>query len=1261
MKMTSKIVLILFSAMLSSITLKALNCTAPTSLTIAGVTNVCSGSSTSLSATANGTDINTSYSWYGPSGFTANTAAVSNVNTAGVYKCIISNGIGCVDSISTTVQIIATVLPSIAISSSGNIVCSDATVNFNSSVTNGGISPSYQWSKNGLPILGATSATLSLLASSLVTNDIISCTLISSAICANPSTVSSNSILMTINQIPNLSINPPGGFVCPGSPNLIMTATGATSFSWSPATGLNNTNTSQVTAYPSSNTTYTITGTSNGCSSTANVTVNYNASGSASLLISASQTNICAGTNVVFTASPVGGGTLPTYQWKKNGNNINGATAYLFTSNTLNNNDIITCVMNSNDPCVTNTNATSNSITMTVTPTSTPGVTIAASATNICNGTPVTFNATPSFGGASPGYYWKVNSVLVNNSGSTFVTNALSNQDTVKCTMISNQACATPSIANSNQIIVAVSSLSSPTISISASQSNICSGTSVTFTSNITNGGTTPSYQWKKNGINILGANTSSYSTTNLLNNDAISCELTSSSICANPTLAISNSVVINVTPTATASVSVGSTAGTLICAGASAIFIAAPVSGGTSPIFQWYYNGALQAGQTGNSFIPTNTISNHDSIRCVMTSSAICLTQNVVSSSSLEMTVLPNVTSSLNITSTATNICSGSEVIFTAHAGQGITNPLFQWRVNGVNIPQSTDSVFKSRNLQNGDNITALLFSSAECLSSNNISSNSIIVNVNQSNFGLVFTADTQTPSAQSLFKVNLTNSTTTTSNKKFIWYYGDGTSYEGFSPEVHYYPSNGIYTVALRVVDMNTMCADSMSKKDYITCVGGLDCTQSISLTPAMNNISGCIGGSVLIKCTTNAANPTYQWNNNGIPMGGETNSSFLATTNGNYSVTVYANGGCPITSQSKVITFNNAAPAAPIITQTANLLSCTPDTITLTASSGFGSYLWNNGSTNQNVQVHQSGVYTVMGTMSEGCNRQSDPLAINASAVSAPPICMVTVDTSINKNILIWQKPITSDIDSFVVFKQTEPFVYTRLGSQPYSAISEFLDTTSHPLQSSDVYKLAAVDNCGNLTLPSIFHRTIHLQITPGIGYSRNLSWSNQLGFSYDSCIIYRGHFNSWTAIATISSQENLFVDYPEYNTLDTSYLVVVKVPGSGCTSTKFNNTAKVRSTSNNSSNRNLVVFGVGINEASMNESIEFYPNPVESSLLVKNYNKQLLADIFVFSLLGATVNLPIIKTCVSSAEIDCSSLTQGIYVLQIGNTYRKFVKK
>jgi hypothetical protein len=61
--------------------------------------------------------------------------------------------------------------------------------------------------------------------------------------------------------------------ICAGE-SVVLTASGADTYVWSPATGLSSTTGNVVTASPLSSTTYTVTGTAaNGCSGTDDVTV----------------------------------------------------------------------------------------------------------------------------------------------------------------------------------------------------------------------------------------------------------------------------------------------------------------------------------------------------------------------------------------------------------------------------------------------------------------------------------------------------------------------------------------------------------------------------------------------------------------------------------------------------------------------------------------------------------------------------------------------------------------------------------------------------------------------------------------------------------------------------------------------------------------------------------------------------------------------------------------------------------------------------
>ncbi len=78
---------------------------------------------------------------------------------------------------------------------------------------------------------------------------------------------------ITVNAAPNLSVNFQDIAYCTGNPAAIM-ASGADSYSWSPASGLSNSNTAIVNASPTNTTSYLVTGTSlNGCTATETVKV----------------------------------------------------------------------------------------------------------------------------------------------------------------------------------------------------------------------------------------------------------------------------------------------------------------------------------------------------------------------------------------------------------------------------------------------------------------------------------------------------------------------------------------------------------------------------------------------------------------------------------------------------------------------------------------------------------------------------------------------------------------------------------------------------------------------------------------------------------------------------------------------------------------------------------------------------------------------------------------------------------------------------
>ena len=101
-----------------------------------------------------------------------------------------------------------------------------------------------------------------------------------------------------------------------------------------------------------------------GCDSVATLVLSVTTAVTPSVSIVTSATTICVGSSVTFTATPINGGSVPAYQWKKGGIAIVGATASTYTVNSLNNNDVISCVLTANNACQTAATAISNNVTI---------------------------------------------------------------------------------------------------------------------------------------------------------------------------------------------------------------------------------------------------------------------------------------------------------------------------------------------------------------------------------------------------------------------------------------------------------------------------------------------------------------------------------------------------------------------------------------------------------------------------------------------------------------------------------------------------------------------------------------------------------------------------------------------------------------------------------------------------------------------------------------------------------------------------------
>ncbi|MEI6899385.1 MAG: FISUMP domain-containing protein, partial [Bacteroidota bacterium] len=405
--------------------------------------------------------------------------------------------------------------------------------------------------------------------------------------------------------------------------------------------------------------------------------VTINPGDSAKVSITASANNICAGTSVTFTATPTNPGTTPVYQWKVNGV-VAGTNSPTFIYAPLNG-DQVTCVLTTSiTVCISNNPATSNTITMIVNPNLPVSVSVSPIANPVCAGTTGTFTAAPTHGGTTPAFQWKVNGVIVGTNSNTYSYIPLNN-DAITCTLTSSETCTSGNPAISNQVTMAVNPNLPVSISISASSNPFCIGGSVTFTATPIHGGTTPSFQWKVNGLNA-GTNSSTFSY-NPISGDVVTCILASSDLCVTVNPATSNTITLIGNLGLPAGVTITASPNPF-CPGTAVTFTATPYNGGSNPSYQWKVNG-INAGP--NAPIYTFNPANNDSVRCVMNSNLNCVSGNPATSNKIILSgTLAPIVSFTTCFDTITTVnakpikLKGGTPLNGAYTGPGVTANIF-------------------------------------------------------------------------------------------------------------------------------------------------------------------------------------------------------------------------------------------------------------------------------------------------------------------------------------------------------------------------------------------------------------------------------------------------------------------------------------------------------------------------------------------------------------------------------------------------------
>ena len=410
---------------------------------------------------------------------------------------------------------------------------------------------------------------------------------------------------VTVKAKPNVTITPDQQ-VCSGD-SVVLTASGATSYQWNAG---NPNNTASITVFPTGVSTYTVIGTTNGCTDTASTNI-----------------TIKSKPTVTVTSSPICAGNTATLQ-------ASGATTYTWTGGLSAVSNPTTPVLNSNATYTVTgtTNGCSGTAVHTVTVNAKPTVTVTSP--TICVGNTATLTAS----GANT-YTWSPNI----GTGATVTTPVLNSNATYTVTgtntttTCSNTAVATVTVTNS-----------APTINVTPSSSSVCEGTAVTLTAS---GADT--YTWSQAGTTT--ANSLTFTPTGDVT-VTVTGSLTGCGLTGNG----SASITVKTKPTvsvdkATASICSGETI-TLTASGADSYSWSPNIGSGATVT-----SGALTANTTYTVTGTTNGCSN-------------------TATSVVTVKTLPNTT----LSASDNSICSGESVTLTAGGADS-----YSWTPSGAGNSQ--------------------------------------------------------------------------------------------------------------------------------------------------------------------------------------------------------------------------------------------------------------------------------------------------------------------------------------------------------------------------------------------------------------------------------------------------------------------------------------------------------------------------------------------------------------------------------------------
>ncbi|HTL81620.1 MAG TPA: T9SS type A sorting domain-containing protein [Bacteroidia bacterium] len=474
------------------------------------------------------------------------------------------------------------------------------------------------------------------------------------------------------------------------------------------------------------------------------------------------------------------------------------------------------------------------------------------------------------------------------------------------------------------------------------------------------------------------------------------------------------------------------------------------------------------------------------------------------------------------------------------------------------------------------------------------------------------------------------------------------------------------GPYTYSWAPSGGTSATASNLGAGNYTVTVtdSGSGCTMTSSVNVANNSTlstyvyttpDSCNGpaGTAMVYVNGGTSPYTYLWS-----PGGQTTSNITGLTPGSYTCAVTDAAGCTSTSSGTVL-----AASLTVITGSQGYYSC-GDSINLYAyvSDPNATIVWspstylNNPNIANPVSTATSNItYTCTATSACGSASDTFQVVIDSTNYHNEEICFVTCDTSINRNVIIWERWNSPATGSYNIYRETAVAgQYALIGTQPISQFSTFTDMTSNPQVMAQRYKITTVDACGDESDTSYHHRTILLQSSPNGNGGFNLSWNAYEGLPIATYNIYRGTaLNNLTLLTSVGG--NVFT----YNDLNPPagqnyYLVEAVHPYGGCSPSRTTAGAyQPFDYASGLSNINIASPD-GMESMLLQNTLNISPNPnngnFDLDVMLGNAGS---AQITILDGLGQIVHAQTENSASGNihVKLDLTSLSKGVYFVQV----------